>query len=53
MLGWLILLNTSESIASKTTLMTKFVVIVLALYRPARAENRMPGNQTGFRPVLS
>ncbi|MBZ9736573.1 VpsF family polysaccharide biosynthesis protein [Mesorhizobium sp. CA18] len=36
MLGWLILLNTSESIASKTTLMTKFVVIALALYRPAR-----------------
>ena len=36
MLGWLILLNTSESIASKTTLMTKFVVMALALYRPAR-----------------
>ncbi|TIV97489.1 MAG: hypothetical protein E5V77_12940, partial [Mesorhizobium sp.] len=36
MLGWLILLNTSESIASKTTLMTKFVVIALALYRPAK-----------------
>ncbi|TPL68834.1 hypothetical protein FJ950_18975 [Mesorhizobium sp. B2-3-14] len=36
MLGWLILLNTSESLASKTTLMTKFVVIALALYRPVR-----------------
>ncbi|GLQ78985.1 hypothetical protein GCM10007881_25020 [Mesorhizobium huakuii] len=36
MLGWLILLNTSESLASKTTLMTKFVVIALVLYRPAR-----------------
>ncbi|WP_246679380.1 VpsF family polysaccharide biosynthesis protein [Mesorhizobium sp. B2-6-2] len=36
MLGWLILLNTSESIASKTTLMTKFVAIALALYRPVR-----------------
>lgn len=36
MLGWLILLNTSESLASKTTLTTKFVVIALALYRPAR-----------------
>ena len=35
MLGWLILLNTSESLASKTTLMTKFVVIALVLYRPA------------------
>ncbi|RWC85816.1 MAG: hypothetical protein EOS72_27720 [Mesorhizobium sp.] len=34
MLGWLILLNTSESLASKTTLMTKFVVIALVLYRP-------------------
>lgn len=36
MLGWLILLNTSESLASKTTLMTKFVVIALVLYRPGR-----------------
>ncbi|QKC89489.1 hypothetical protein EB230_14490 [Mesorhizobium sp. NZP2234] len=36
MLGWLILLNTSESLASKTTLMTKFVVIALVLYRPVR-----------------
>ncbi|WP_246672237.1 MULTISPECIES: VpsF family polysaccharide biosynthesis protein [unclassified Mesorhizobium] len=39
MLGWLILLNTSESIASKTTLMTKFVVIALALYRPVRGQS--------------
>lgn len=37
MLGWLILLNTSESLASKTTLMTKFVVIALVLYRPVGA----------------
>ena len=37
MLGWLILLNTSESLASKTTLMTKFVVIALVLYRPVWA----------------
>ena len=44
MLGWLILLNTSESLASKTTLMTKFVVIALVLYRPARAVVR-PGAQ--------
>ncbi|RAZ72672.1 VpsF family polysaccharide biosynthesis protein [Mesorhizobium atlanticum] len=36
MLGWLLIINTSESLASKTTLMTKFVVIALALYRPAR-----------------
>ncbi|TPM06601.1 hypothetical protein FJ960_11430 [Mesorhizobium sp. B2-3-11] len=42
MLGWLILLNTSESLASKTTLMTKFVVIALALYRPVRVGVRRP-----------
>lgn len=53
MLGWLILLNTSESIASKTTLMTKFVVIALALYRPARVESEMPGTRNaGFRHAL-
>ncbi|MER9328735.1 VpsF family polysaccharide biosynthesis protein [Mesorhizobium sp. M0488] len=40
MLGWLILLNTSESLASKTTLLTKFVVLALVLYRPARAVAR-------------
>lgn len=48
MLGWLILLNTSESLASKTTLMTKFVVIALVLYRPARAVGqgvRGPGDR--------
>lgn len=53
MLGWLILLNTSESIASKTTLMTKFVVIALALYRPARAESKMSGRNTGFRHAVA
>ncbi|TPI33041.1 hypothetical protein FJW08_07685 [Mesorhizobium sp. B3-2-1] len=42
MLGWLILLNTSESLASKTTLMTKFVVIALALYRPVKVGLRRP-----------
>jgi hypothetical protein len=36
MLGWLLIINTSESLASKTTLMTKFVVIALVLYRPVR-----------------
>ncbi|TPM34299.1 VpsF family polysaccharide biosynthesis protein [Mesorhizobium sp. B2-3-5] len=51
MLGWLILLNTSESLASKTTLMTKFVVLALVLYRPARA---VVGRrvQTGHRPQM-
>jgi len=37
MLGWLILLNTSESLASKTALLSKFVVLCLALYRPSRS----------------
>jgi hypothetical protein len=41
MLGWLILLNTSESLASKTTLMTKFVVIALVLYRPVVMPRRV------------
>ena len=50
MLGWLILLNTSESIASKTTLMTKFVVMALALYRPARG---MVGRSTGIARTSS
>ena len=36
MLAWLILINTAEGIASKTTLMTKFCIIVLSLYhRPS------------------
>ncbi|TPN76684.1 hypothetical protein FJ987_12280 [Mesorhizobium sp. CU2] len=43
MLGWLILINTSESLASKTTLMTKFVVMALALYRPAMVSGGAPG----------
>jgi hypothetical protein len=45
MLGWLILLNTSESLASKTTLMTKFVVIALVLYRPVRGVVGRPQTQ--------
>lgn len=32
MMVWLILVNTSESLASKTTLMAKFAVILLCLY---------------------
>lgn len=44
MLGWLILINTSESLASKTTLMTKFVIMVLVLYRPARVMLRRPSD---------
>ncbi len=34
MIIWLVLLNGAESIASKTTLTTKFVLIAVALYRP-------------------
>ena len=54
MLGWLILLNTSESLASKTTLMTKFVVIALVLYRPlgkaaGPGAQRVRGPQTHSR----
>ncbi|MER8467438.1 VpsF family polysaccharide biosynthesis protein [Mesorhizobium sp. M1396] len=40
MLSWIILINTSESVASKTTLLTKFVVMALVLYRPAKAVPR-------------
>lgn len=37
MIVWIILLNGSESIATKTTLPAKFVIVVLCLYRPERA----------------
>ncbi len=33
MIIWLVLLNGAESIASKTTLTTKFVLLAVALYR--------------------
>lgn len=33
-LGFALLLNTSESIASKTTVLAKFAVLMVALYRP-------------------
>ena len=36
MIGWLLLINTQESVASKTTLMAKFAVIILCLYRTRR-----------------
>ncbi|MGN7293100.1 VpsF family polysaccharide biosynthesis protein [Rhizobium sp. SAFR-030] len=32
MMVWLLIINTAESIASKTTLMTKFCVIILCMY---------------------
>lgn len=36
MIIWVILLNGSESIATKTTLPSKFVIVVLCMYRPER-----------------
>jgi hypothetical protein len=36
MVVWVILLNGSESIATKTTLPAKFAIVVLCLYRPER-----------------
>jgi hypothetical protein len=33
MIGWLILLNTAETIAAKTTVLAKFSIIVLCMYR--------------------
>jgi hypothetical protein len=36
MVVWIILLNGSESIATKTTLPAKFAIVVLCLYRPER-----------------
>ena len=33
-LGFALLVNTSESLASKTTLLAKFAILMLALYRP-------------------
>lgn len=36
MIGWLLLINTQESVASKTTLMAKFAIIILCLYRNKR-----------------
>jgi hypothetical protein len=37
MIGWLLLINTQESVASKTTLMAKFAVIILCLYPQRRS----------------
>ncbi|MBZ9807245.1 VpsF family polysaccharide biosynthesis protein, partial [Mesorhizobium sp. BR1-1-9] len=53
MLGWLILLNTSETLASKTTLLTKFVVLALVLYRPARAGVKRPRDMHEFSTLVA
>lgn len=39
MIVWIILLNGSESIATKTTMPSKFVVVILCLYRPERRDS--------------
>lgn len=38
--GFALLLNTSESIASKTTVLAKFCILMIALYRPLPARGR-------------
>ncbi len=39
-LGFALLLNTSESIASKTTVLAKFAIMMIALYRPLSPRGR-------------
>jgi hypothetical protein len=39
-LGFALLLNTSESIASKTTVLAKFAIMMVALYRPLMPRRR-------------
>lgn len=39
-LGFALLLNTSESIASKTTVLAKFAILMVALYRPLIPQRR-------------
>lgn len=48
MLAWVILLNTSESISSKTTLQAKFAVIVLCLYWRPRWPMPRPVNSQAW-----
>ncbi|WP_165222941.1 VpsF family polysaccharide biosynthesis protein [Affinirhizobium pseudoryzae] len=40
MIVWILLINTAESIASKTTMMTKFCVMILCFYHPATLRRR-------------
>ncbi len=42
MVAFVILVNTSESIAGKTTILTKFAVLLLCLYVPAKTALRRP-----------
>ncbi len=45
MVVWIILLNGSESIATKTTLPAKFAIVVLCLYRPEPSARTVPLNR--------
>lgn len=40
MIVWIMIINTAESIASKTTMLTKFCVMVLCLYHPSILRRR-------------
>ncbi|MGY6249609.1 VpsF family polysaccharide biosynthesis protein [Bosea thiooxidans] len=51
MIVWVILLNGSESIATKTTLVAKFIVVVLCLYRPERPAGARRLRQTSSAPA--
>jgi hypothetical protein len=53
MLSFAILINTSESIASKTTILSEFAVLVLCLYRPwpGRVARPMPVAPVRLRRV--
>ena len=51
MAAFAILINTSESIASKTTMLSQFVVLVLCLYRPLPARIVL-ASRPGLAPIL-
>ncbi len=51
MIIWLVLLNGAESIASKTNLTTKFVLLAVVLYRPLRQVVDRTTEQPGRAPV--
>lgn len=40
MIVWILVINTAESIASKTTMLTKFCVMILCLYHPSTIRRR-------------
>lgn len=42
MIGFLVIINTFESLASKSTMLAKFAVLILILFRPERARPQVP-----------